>query len=130
MDGSAYRHPCLSLPTKGLSGNSAIDVVLDRSSNTESSLSQGPFVEDVGLQVNRWLPGIPLHALGPPVTEGVGLIIICEPRSLCHPTNPHIQSYYAGLHPSVLSTLIQGNDVIGPSDPMYWASFTPWFTEV
>jgi len=129
MDG-AYRHPCLGLPTKCLSGNSAIDVVSDRSPNTGQFLPQGPLLEDVGQQVNRWLPGIPLHALDSPVTEGVGLIIVCEPRPLYHPANTFIQSYPAGLHPSIQSTPIRGNDVICPSDPMYWASVFPWFAEV
>ena len=72
MDGGAYRHPYLSLPTESLSGNSAIEVVSGPSSNAGQFLPQGPFLEDEGRQVNRWLLGIPLHALGPPVTEEAG----------------------------------------------------------
>jgi len=75
MDGRAYRHPYLSLPTESLSGNSgieAIEVVSNPSSNTDQFPPQGPFLEDEGRQANRWQLGIPLHALGPPVTEEAG----------------------------------------------------------
>lgn len=72
MDGGAYRQPFLSLPTESLLGNSGIEVVSGPSSNTEQFPPQGPFLEDEGRQVNRWLLGIPLHALSPPVTEEAG----------------------------------------------------------
>ena len=108
----------------------AINVVSGPSSNAGPILPQEPFLEDEGQQVNHWLLGTPLHALDPPVTEEVGLVLNCEPRPLYHPTNNYIQSYPAGLHPSIRSVLIRGNGVVRPSDSMCWASVFPWFTEV